>query len=284
MRFPAQNPPLLGEGDREAVESVARAGQRTSTPFGPLGHLPQQGRILASQTPYPWTARTCGSLSITLAATEVLLRPSGAMWIEAEAALVVADLHLEKGSAYAARGQMLPPYDTRDTLDRLADEVVKLAPRTLILLGDTFHDRASEDRLATEDVDRLKALAVGRTLIWVVGNHDADGPRDLPGEVADELNLGGLTLRHEPLPGFQPGEVAGHLHPCARVASAKGSVRRRCFASDGARMVIPAFGAYAGGLSVRDVAFAGLFSRPPLIGALGRDRVHAVGWRSVIGV
>ena len=213
-----------------------------------------------------------------------MLRPSGAVWIEAERTLIVADLHLEKGSAYAARGQMLPPYDTRDTLNRLANEVTKLVPQTLVLLGDTFHDGASEDRLAADDVERLQTLATGRTLIWVVGNHDTDGPRDLPGEVADELTLAGLILRHEPMPGLQLGEVAGHLHPCARVASAKGSVRRRCFATDGSRMVIPAFGAYAGGLSVRDAAFSGLFARPPLIGALGTDRVHAVGWRSIIGV
>ena len=284
MRMQPPNPPPLGEGDREAVEGVAHAGQRASTPSGPLGHLPQRGRILAGQVTYPWTTSTCGSLRTTLAETEVMLRPSGAVWIEAERTLIVADLHLEKGSAYAARGQMLPPYDTRDTLNRLADEVTKLTPQTLVLLGDTFHDGASEDRLAADDVERLRTLATGRTLIWVVGNHDADGPRDLPGEVADELTLAGLILRHEPLPGLQLGEVAGHLHPCARVASAKGSVRRRCFATDGSRMVIPAFGAYAGGLSVRDAAFSGLFARPPLIGALGTDRVHAVGWRSIIGV
>jgi hypothetical protein len=152
-----------------------------------------------------------------------------------------------------------------------------------VLLGDTFHDRRSEDRLAADDAERLRVLAVGRSLIWVVGNHDADGPRGLPGEVADELSLSGLILRHEPQAGIQPGEVAGHLHPCARVASARGSVRRRCFVSDGDRMIVPAFGAYAGGLNILDKAYAGMFARPPLTGALGADRVHAVGWRSLRG-
>jgi hypothetical protein len=118
-------------------------------------------------------------------------------------------------------------------------------------------------------------------LVWVVGNHDADGPRALPGEVADELKLCGLTLRHEPFAGPQPGEVSGHLHPAARVKATLGSVRRRCFVTDAERLILPAFGAYAGGLNVRDAAFAGLFARPPLAGALGRDRVHAVGWRSL---
>jgi DNA ligase-associated metallophosphoesterase len=232
---------------------------------------------------YDFAAEPCGSLRISVSGTEVALRASGAMWLGAERALVVADLHLEKGSAYAARGQMLPPYDTRDTLKRLEVEVAKLAPDAVVLLGDTFHDRRSEARLAADDAERLRALAAGRSLIWVVGNHDADGPRGLPGEVADELTLLGLVLRHEPQAGVQAGEVAGHLHPCARVASARGSVRRRCFVSDGERMIVPAFGAYAGGLNILDQAYAGMFARPPLTGALGAERVHAVGWRSLRG-
>jgi DNA ligase-associated metallophosphoesterase len=232
---------------------------------------------------YDYAPSPCGSLRVGLGAAQAMLRRSGALWLAAERALVVADLHLEKGSAYAARGQMLPPYDTRETLKRLAAEVEALAPAVVVLLGDTFHDRGSEARLAPDDAERLRALARGRTLIWVVGNHDADGPRALPGETADELMLCGLTLRHEPQAGLQPGEVAGHLHPAARVRATKGSVRRRCFITDGERAILPAFGAYAGGLNVMDQAFAGLFARGPIIGALGSTRVHAVGWRSLAG-
>ena len=234
-----------------------------------------------SAATYAFATAPCGSLTVQLATGEVMLRASGALWLAAKGALVVADLHLEKGSSYAARGQMLPPYDTRETLKRLAAEVAALAPRMVILLGDTFHDRKSEDRLAADDAQRLRELATGRTLVWVVGNHDADGPRALPGETADELSLAGLTLRHEPRAGLSPGEAAGHLHPAARVRGMRGSVRRRCFVTDGERIVLPAFGAYAGGLNVRDPAFAGLFARPPLAGALGTSRVHAVGWRSL---
>lgn len=230
---------------------------------------------------YEFESRPCGSLAIRLGAADASLRRSGALWLEAEGALVAADLHLEKGSAYAMRGQMLPPYDTRETLARLAAEVATLAPRIVILLGDTFHDGGSEDRLAADDSMRLRDLSVGRTLVWVVGNHDEDGPRDLPGETAEEVAIAGLALRHEPTPGLSPGEAAGHLHPAARVRARRGTVRRRCFVTDGERIVLPAFGAYAGGLNVRDVAFAGLFSRPPLAGALGQARVHAVGWRSL---
>ena len=228
---------------------------------------------------YEFAQTPCGSLRTRLMAAEVMLRASGALWLETERALVVADLHLEKGSSYAARGQMLPPYDTRETLRRLAAEVAALAPAVVVLLGDTFHDRRSEERLAAEDAEALRELARGRTLVWVVGNHDADGPQALPGEVADELVLGGLILRHEPQAGPQRGEVAGHLHPAAKIAAPRGTLRRRCFITDGERAVLPAFGAYAGGLNVLDAAFAGMFVRPPLTGALGTGRVRAIGWR-----
>jgi DNA ligase-associated metallophosphoesterase len=230
---------------------------------------------------YDFTGSPCGSLRTGVSGAEVMLRPSGAMWLEAARTLVVADLHLEKGSSYAARGQMLPPYDTRETLGRLEAEVEALAPAAVVLLGDTFHDRKSEGRLAADDAERLRALGRGRTLVWVIGNHDADGPQALPGETADELDLLGLTFRHEPQAGLQPGEVAGHLHPAAKVRASRGTVRRRCFVTDAERAILPAFGAYAGGLNVRDAAFAGLFARPPLAAALGAGRVHAVGWRSL---
>jgi hypothetical protein len=232
---------------------------------------------------YAFDASDCGGLRVRVRGAEVILRCSGALWLAAERMLIVADLHLEKGSSYAARGQMLPPYDTRETLGRLEAEVGELAPAAVVLLGDTFHDRRSEDRLAGDDAERLRALAVGRRLIWVVGNHDADGPQALPGETADEMSVAGLVLRHEPQAGFQPGEVAGHLHPAAKVRAPRGTIRRRCFITDGERVILPAFGAYAGGLNVRDAAFAGMFVRPPLAAALGPQRVRAVGWRRLAG-
>ena len=126
------------------------------------------------------------------------------------------------------------------------------------------------------------ALARGRNLVWVVGNHDADGPRFLPGEVVADVQVGALTLRHEPLDGPRT-EAAGHLHPAAKVSSRGRTVRRRCFVTDGERVVLPAFGAYAGGLNVRDVAFAGLFARRPIAVALGPQRAHAIGWATLIG-
>ncbi|MDB5456358.1 MAG: hypothetical protein JWP92_1943 [Caulobacter sp.] len=229
----------------------------------------------------PFAISDCGGLLVRLAGTNAMLRCSGALWLAAERTLVVADLHFEKGSSFAARGQMLPPYDTRETLDRLEREIDALAPARLVFLGDSFHDAGGEGRLPADDARRIAALALGRELIWAVGNHDEDGPRALPGAVVDELVIAGLILRHEPQAGLQPGEVAGHLHPAARGTSGRGTVRRRCFVTDGARLILPAFGAFTGGLNIMDAAFAGLFAAAPLAAALGARRVHAVGWRSL---
>jgi DNA ligase-associated metallophosphoesterase len=223
----------------------------------------------------------CGGLAMNVNGDEVLMRCSGAAWLAASRTLIVADLHFEKGSAYARRGQMLPPYDTRETLNRLEAEVAATQPAVLVFLGDSFHDGKGEDRLHGDDGARIAALATGRTLAWVVGNHDADGPKALPGETVDEMTFGQLTLRHEPQDGAQPGELAGHLHPAARVKGRGRTVRRRCFVTDGSRMVLPAFGSYAGGLNIKDKAFAGLFGVRPLAGALGTGRVHPIGWGSL---
>ena len=147
---------------------------------------------------YAFAPSPCGGLALELAGAEALLRASGALWLAAERVLIVADLHLEKGSAYAARGQMLPPYDTRETLARLTAEAARLRPRAIVLLGDTLHDRNAEERLDAEDARALGALAAVAELIWIVGNHDADGPRSLPGQSAAAWRAAGLSLVHEP--------------------------------------------------------------------------------------
>jgi DNA ligase-associated metallophosphoesterase len=199
---------------------------------------------------------------------------SGALFWEDERLLVVSDLHLEKGSSFAMRGVLLPPYDTVATLGRLAAVIARFDPRTVIALGDSFHDSQAHERLSAPDREALSAVQVRRDWIWISGNHDPALPSDLGDVVAEEVAMGEIVFRHEPTGAF--GEIAGHLHPKARVSTRGRSIERRCFASDGARMVMPAFGAYAGGLSIRDRAFARIFSADFTAHVLGYTRMHAI--------
>ena len=227
----------------------------------------------------------CGGLKVRIAGEACLLRCSGALWVVEHRTLIASDLHLEKGSAFAVRGQMLPPYDSPATLAKLEAEIEALDPARVVLLGDSFHDAKAVNRLSADDRDRLVRLAVGRDWVWLEGNHDlvalAGALDALPGRIVTTMDLGALRLIHEPQPGEQPGEIAGHLHPAARVAAYGRGVRRPCFVTDGQRLVMPAFGAFTGGLDVREVAVAGLFREPPMVAALGRDRVHALAWDSL---
>ena len=215
---------------------------------------------------------------VHLAGERLMLDPLGGLFWPETGLLAVSDLHLEKGSAFAARrGLPLPPHDTKATLARLAALVERRAPRLVVSLGDGFHDAGGPARLSPEDRDTIAAIARGRTLLWVAGNHDPAPPAGLPGEHAEDLALGALTLRHEPARGPKGhGEIAGHLHPHVRVVTRLGATRRRCFACDGRRAILPAFGAYAGGLDLRHEAFDGLFGAGLVAHALGRDRVYAV--------
>jgi hypothetical protein len=203
--------------------------------------------------------------------------PEGALWWADERLLVVADLHFEKGSSFARRGQLVPPYDTAETLSCLTRLIERHDPKVVVALGDSFHDEDGAGRMAPRDVDALVALQRGRTWIWIAGNHDPAPPQGLAGDHLDSLAVGRLIFRHEPSAGEATGEIAGHLHPAARVAGRGRTVRRRCFVGDGERLVLPAFGAYAGGLNILDEAFAGLFARPLRAYVLGKDRVYAVG-------
>jgi len=214
---------------------------------------------------------------------------AGALYWRDEGALIVSDLHFEKGSSFARRGQLLPPYDTTETLARLAQLIARYAPRTVIALGDNFHDGDGPTRLSARDRASLLALQRSRDWIWIAGNHDPDPfvfPPPLAGEggvgaaiggtFAAMLSIGPLTFRHLPSRDAPDGEIAGHLHPVARVAQRGRAVSRRCFASDGKSLVMPAFGAYTGGLNIRDRAFAAVFGpRKFTAHMLGEDRLYA---------
>ncbi|HKS60291.1 MAG TPA: ligase-associated DNA damage response endonuclease PdeM [Xanthobacteraceae bacterium] len=201
---------------------------------------------------------------------------AGALYWPEESLLVVADLHLEKGSSFARRGQLLPPYDTTETLARLARLIAHYAPRAVITLGDNFHDRGGHARLSAADHASLTALQRGRDWIWITGNHDPDPAEGIGGSFGATLSFGKLKFRHEPSSDAPEGEIAGHLHPVARVVQRGRAVSRRCFATDGRALVMPAFGAYTGGLNIRDRAFGAVFGERKFTAhMLGDNRLYA---------
>ena len=200
---------------------------------------------------------------------------AGALYWPDESLLVVADLHLEKGSSFARRGMLLPPYDTAETLARLTQLILRYAPRRVIALGDSFHDNEGHARLVSADRASLVALQRGRDWVWIAGNHDPD-PHGVGGTFADVVTVGALTFRHEPSRHARKGEIAGHLHPAARIVQRGRAVSRRCFVTDGNALVMPAFGAYTGGLNIRDRAFFSVFgSRSYTAHMLGENRLYA---------
>ena len=209
----------------------------------------------------------------------LVLDCAGAAWWPAERTLIFSDIHFEKGSSLARWGTFLPPYDTRTTLKRMAALIARYEPARVIALGDSFHDRDAANRLDAEERATLAGFVGGRDWIWIEGNHDPQPPAWLGGTITAEVAIGGLVFRHEPSAEPQPGEIAGHLHPCATVSLRGKSLRRRCFAADAMRLVMPAFGAYAGGLDVRDEAIANLFGGAFAAYMLGGRRVYAVAAR-----
>lgn len=215
---------------------------------------------------------------------------SGAVYWPAAEAVIVADLHFEKGSAYAVRGVALPPYDTAASLARLEAVLRAYRPTRLISLGDSFHDDLWTTRMSAPDRAHLAKLASGVEMHWVTGNHDPTPPRDLPGEAAADFTLdfdGVLVMRHEPLPrhdeAFRAGELAGHLHPCGKIRQRGRTLRRRCFIADEARVILPAFGALTGSLNVRDEAFEDLFDGLDYEAVLlGQDRLARISAKRLL--
>ncbi len=211
---------------------------------------------------------------------EFVADQSGALFWPAESALIVSDLHLEKGSAAAVRGRPLPPYDTRETLTKLAEAIDRFEPRTVVSLGDSLHDKGAAARITADNLAILHMMQEDRSWIWVTGNHDPEIAPSLGGEVCAELSLEGLTLRHEPRAGRVTHEIAGHLHPAARLSMYGHTIRRPCFVGNGRRLVVPAFGAYTGGLNVLDDAFEPLFGHDGLnIYMLGQEGLYPVASR-----
>ncbi|MDI7862287.1 ligase-associated DNA damage response endonuclease PdeM [Rhizobiaceae bacterium n13] len=228
--------------------------------------------------------RRAAGVEIVVNGVAAVCDPLGGLYLPDAGVLVVSDLHLEKGAAFARRGLLLPPYDTQATLNILSAVIARYDPRIVVSLGDNFHDRTGSLHLPEHFRAQLGTLAQGREWIWINGNHDPDGAVDLPGRSTDEVYLDGLVFRHEPKLGPQKGEIAGHLHPAATVRRREKSVRRPCFATDGIRLLMPAFGVMTGGLDLRHRAMAGLFDSSALVAHLmGRDRIYSVRFANLLG-
>ncbi len=206
--------------------------------------------------------------ALTVAGERLVARSSGALWWPERALLCVADLHLGKSERLARRGgTLLPPYETAETLERLGNEVAKLAPETVVCLGDSFDDRAAGAALGPAEQASMAALAAGRDWLWVAGNHD-------PGALA-EVRVGALTFRHAAGATAETGEVSGHYHPKVRMALRGRSISRRCFVTDSRRLVLPAFGAFTGGLDA---------DSPPVRGLFGADAMAVLVGEPCVGI
>lgn len=215
---------------------------------------------------------------ITLAEQQLWLLPGGAAFLPETATLVVADLHLGKGTSARSRGLLLPPGDTVATLEKLSKLLDVYAPQRLIALGDSFHDGQAGDRMLDAEKTRLEAITRATPTIWVAGNHDVFPVSGLTGTWVEELQLGNLILRHIPSPRVSvgKGELAGHLHPKIRMRIKRHTITRPCFITATDRLILPAFGAYTGGLSISDPAFVRLFPQGSAVYVWGTEQIHRV--------
>ncbi len=179
---------------------------------------------------------------------EMQLVQGRALFWRREGALLVADMHLEKASYFAAHGQMLPPYDSRETLERLALAIRETGARRVFCLGDNFHDGDGAGRLEPYAAGMLAALTRATDWVWIAGNHDAKGSKKPAGTVQEELEVAGLLLRHRATPGETRPELSGHFHPRLTLAARGRRLARPCAVMSESRIILPAFGALTGGM------------------------------------
>ena len=179
--------------------------------------MPQECARRARLAPRACASREDGAIGVAGRAPP---DPSGALIWPARRLIVVADLHLEKGSSYAPRGRFIPPYDSRTTLSALERVIAGNRAEQVICLGDSFHDQDAAARLSPQEVATIRRLTASRRWTWIAGNHDPAPPKQLGGEIANELTLGPLVFRHQALDDASaPGELSGHFHPKATVAT-----------------------------------------------------------------
>ena len=204
---------------------------------------------------------------LSFASETFIASPGGTLYWEAQRALLVADLHLEKASWFARLGQLLPPYDSHATLTALAAEADACGARRLYCLGDSFHDRFGCDRLPTDSRALLMSMTQALDWTWIIGNHDPGFADHCGGTIVEEAEVGGIILRHEARQDETRPEVSGHFHPKLRMSLKGRNVSRRCFVASASKLILPAFGALTGGLDVR---------HPEIVRAISGDAVALV--------
>jgi hypothetical protein len=213
------------------------------------------------------------AFSFSLNGTHALALPSGALFVPGENLLCVSDLHLGKSERWARRrGLMLPPYETRATLERLSRDIAVTKPACVVALGDSFDDLAASATLEDEDRATLATLREGRRWVWIEGNHDG-GDNGHGGEGCAALSTAGLTFRHIAEPDASPGEVSGHFHP--KYGLPGWGDRRPCFLLDNRRIVLPAYGTYTGGLDAREPVLRDLLGPKALAVLTGSRAIPA---------
>jgi hypothetical protein len=221
-----------------------------------------------SVQPSPETGGDRIRIELSFAGEAVVLDASGALYLPDYRMLIVSDLHLEKGSFFAARGQPVPRYDTRDTLLRLARAIAFYQPSCLVCLGDSFHDVSADQRMEAADAVLLsELLGVCQDWVWITGNHDPQISPTLGGRCGVMERVGTINLIHQPEQGMPP-LIAGHYHPKCSVRTAGRSISGSCFAVGEQLLLMPAFGSYAGGLSIRSEAIRSLFGEGPCRAAM----------------
>lgn len=201
---------------------------------------------------------------ISFAEQEMRLVQGRALFWPRESALLVADLHLEKGSSFARFGQMIPPYDSRETLERLALALRETGARRVFCLGDSFHDAKGADRLEPHAAGMVAALTRAVDWVWITGNHDSAMAGAAAGEWLEEACVSGIHLRHEARAGEAGAEISGHFHPRLRIVARGRRIARACAVSTGHRLILPAYGAFTGGMDA---------AAPEIVAALQPARV-----------
>lgn len=191
---------------------------------------------------------------LSFAGEEFVLADGRALYWPREQALILADLHLEKASFYATTGQMLPPYDSRETLERIALAIRQTGARRVFTLGDNFHDSHGPARMEPHAAGMLDALVRAVDWVWITGNHDGELAMPAGGAMLPELEVCSIALRHRALAGETGPELSGHFHPQLTVTTRRRRIRRHCAVRSERRMILPAFGALTGGMDAADPA------------------------------